>query len=207
MEIRRLDNGLFEANTWLVAENGLCTVIDCGSPVPDILAAASAMEARITDIVLTHGHVDHVWTLEALKAATHARISLHSQERALLLDADMNCFSDVGASLSDTFPMPDQYLSDGETLETGGPSFLILHTPGHTDGCICLLTGKHLFTGDTLFRRSVGRTDLPTGNADLLFRSIRERLYPLAPDTVVHPGHGADTTIDEERRLNPHVRA
>jgi len=207
LEIKRLDNGLFESNTWLIAENGFCTVVDCGAPARDIVEAASRMGARITDLVLTHGHVDHIWQAEALKSMTGARISLHQRELALYQDEKLNGYAMFGYRRSEIFPLPDHLLADGDMLETGGPVFRILHTPGHTSGCICLLTGNHLFTGDTLFRRGVGRTDLPTGQARELIRSIRETLYTLDDELVVHPGHGADTTIGEEKKANPHVPA
>lgn len=207
MEIAVLRNGLFESNTWVVGEHGCCTVIDCGAPAADILETVRRMGCRVTHIVLTHGHLDHVCQAEALVETTGASLCLHEWEKGLYSDPEASGFSLFGIPRSRTFPMPDRLLRDGELLETGGPSFRILHTPGHTAGCICLLADGHLFSGDTLFWRGVGRTDLPTGDAGMLVRSLRDTLYRLAPETVVHPGHGPDTTIGQERTQNPHVTA
>ena len=205
MEIRVLDNGLFESNTWLVGNTGTCTVIDCGAPVADILATAEAMGCRITHIVLTHGHVDHTCQLKELKEKTDAMICAHQAEAPLLRDLRASGYAMFAYPRSEPFPEPDLLLHDEQPLVAGNLSLRVLHTPGHTAGCICLLAGDHLFTGDTLFHRGVGRTDLPTGNSRVLVTSIREKLYTLADHVVVHPGHGPDTTIGEERTLNPHV--
>jgi glyoxylase-like metal-dependent hydrolase (beta-lactamase superfamily II) len=98
-------------------------------------------------------------------------------------------------------------LADGDELPLLGETFRVLHTPGHSPGGVGFLCGDLLFAGDALFRRSVGRTDLPGGNADQLARSIREKLYTLPEDVIVLPGHGPETTIGEERRDNPYIRA
>ena len=205
MDVRVLDNGLFDSNTWVVGEAGVCAVIDCGAPVADILAMAGDMGCRVTHIVLTHGHVDHTCRLKELKDKTGAVICVHHDEATLMKDLRASGYAMFAYPRSEPFPEPDVLLHEEEPLPVGPLRFRVIHTPGHTAGCICLLAGDHLFTGDTLFHRGVGRTDLPTGSSRMLVASLREKLYTLPDHVVVHPGHGPDTTIGEERTKNPHV--
>ncbi len=207
MQIHALSDGLFESNTYLVEENGLCTVLDCGSPASSVLSAVSRLGWRITHLVLTHGHLDHTAHVAALKRETGAIVCLHEAEQALFADPCQSGYAMFGMTREPDFPAPDRLLKGEEVLETGGPVFQVLHAPGHTSGGICLLTGDWVFTGDTLFCRGVGRTDLPTGNGRELVSTIREVLYTLSPGTIVYPGHGPATTIGEERAHNPHVKA
>ena len=102
-------------------------------------------------------------------------------------------------------PAPDRLLDQGDTFEVGEHSFSVFHVPGHSPGGICLLSNGHLFVGDVLFAGSIGRTDLPGGDFDALVEGVRERLFSLPDETIVHPGHGPDTTIGQERRMNPFV--
>jgi hydroxyacylglutathione hydrolase len=206
LDIRKIGNGLFESNTWLAGESGLCTVIDCGAPAADILEAAKRMACRITHVILTHGHVDHICEAEGVIAATGAILCIHRQELQLYRSTALNGYGMFGLKRGETFPLPERLLEDGDILVTGGPSFRILHSPGHTAGGICVLTGKHLFSGDTLFRHGVGRSDLPTGDGRALVRTLREKIYGLDPDIAVHCGHGPDTSIGEEKEHNPYVR-
>ncbi len=205
MEIRVLDNGLFESNTWLVGDDGTCIVIDCGAPCADVLAAAKEMGCRISHLVLTHGHVDHTCQLAELKEKTGAVICAHPEEQKVLADPYASGYTMFSYPRSNPFPEPELLLTEETPLQAGTLRVQVIHTPGHTAGCVCLLVENHLFTGDTLFHRGVGRTDLPTGSSQALVRSIRVKLYALPADTVVHPGHGPDTTIGEERTQNPHV--
>ena len=205
MEIRVLNHGLNESNTWLVGDGVSCAVIDCGAPPADVLATAEAMGCRITHLVLTHGHVDHTCSLAALKEKTGALVCAHAMEQALLADPNASGYTMFGYPRPEPFPETDLALSEERPLQVGILRFEVIHTPGHTAGCICLRVGTHLFTGDTLFHRGVGRSDLPTGDEAALVRSIRNKLYTLPAALVVHPGHGPDTTIGEERMHNPYV--
>lgn len=205
MEVRVLDNGLFSSNTWLVGKDGVCVVIDCGAPCADILSTARDMGCRISHILLTHGHVDHTCQLRELKEQTGAIIGVHPDELSLLHDLGASGYAMFGIPRSEPFPQPDLLLDEDVPLDTGAFTIQTLHTPGHTAGCVCLLADNHLFTGDTLFHRGVGRTDLPTGNSRLLVQSLKDKLYRLDAHVVVHPGHGPDSTIGEERTQNPHV--
>ncbi len=205
MKISRLSNGLFESNTWLIAENEQCAVIDCGSPVDDILKEAQVLGSKITHIILTHGHVDHVFSIDALKAKTGATIYIHEDEKSLYMDSALNGYQQFGMGRSDTFPILDVLVKDDDIIKLGELELRVIHTPGHTAGGICILFDGHLFTGDTLFFNSIGRYDLPTGNGKALIKSIREKIYILPGETILHPGHGADSSIDEERNHNPYV--
>ena len=171
----------------------------------DVLAAANGLGAPITHIFLTHGHVDHVAYVEALKAATGANVYLYAVEKTLYADDNQNGYKQFGLRRGDTYPLPDVLLRHNNTVPIGALTVKVLHTPGHTAGGMCLLVEDHLFTGDTLFRRSIGRYDLPTGNEKTLKESIQNILYTLPDATIVHPGHGEDTTIGEEKKENPYV--
>jgi hydroxyacylglutathione hydrolase len=204
--IRQAVVGPFAENTWLVAdsESGDAVVIDPGGDVDRVLALADR-HFRVGRVVATHGHVDHLFGAEELSSRTGATFHIHAGDepfvRALPGQAAGLGF---GAARS---PRVASFLSDGETLMVGRHAARVIHTPGHSPGGICLHfpAEKVVFTGDTLFAGSVGRTDLPGGNAPELLRSIRERVLPLGDDVKFFPGHGPGGTLGEERRSNPYA--
>jgi hydroxyacylglutathione hydrolase len=156
----------------------------------------------------THGHFDHIGSTEAILAALAEvpPLAAHPAD-AYLYEADQRALGEMfGYLLPETLATPDMALADGQTLEVGTLRLQVLHTPGHTPGSICLLVSGDCLSGDTLFRRGIGRTDLLGGDEEAIYASIATRLYPLPGKTRLHPGHGETTTIDEERRLNPFVR-
>lgn len=166
-----------------------------------LLAAAARLSLAIRSVIVTHGHFDHLVDAAALREATGARVCIHEA------DADgLRRPSTLGFPLPLTLrpAEPDLLLRDGDAVACGPLSFAVLHTPGHTRGGICLHEAREraLFSGDTLLRRGVGRSDLPGGSWDELLRGVTGRLLALPDDTVVYPGHGAPTTIGEERREN-----
>jgi hydroxyacylglutathione hydrolase len=145
--------------------------------------------------------------VDALRKKYGCPVYLHALEKDWLTDAGKNGSSrwaDVTPPI--TTGLPEHYFEDRQALEFIGETFHVKHTPGHSPGSVSLLVGDLLFAGDALFHRSVGRTDLPGGNQDQLFRSIREKLYVLPESVLVLPGHGQETTIGDERRENPFVR-
>jgi len=147
--------------------------------------------------------MDHAGALKEVKEAIGtAEIAIHSAEAELLQEQPVSKL--LGLSPI-SLPPPDRLLEDGETIHAGGLQFLVLHTPGHTSGGICLLVAEILFSGDTLFNYGVGRTDLPGGSYDELMNSIHARLLVLPDNTTVYPGHGPDTTIGAERQGNPFI--
>ena len=207
MFVSRLVLGPLETNCWIVADDrdGPAAVID---PADDARAILSALGERVVAaIVLTHAHFDHIGAVRDLIAATGAPLLIHSADAPDLADETTTGGAMFG--FSQTAPAPDRTLCDGEDIEIGEVHLMVLHTPGHTPGGICLFAedpsggAPHLFAGDTLFAGSVGRTDFPGGDARVLSRSIATQLAVLPAETIVHPGHGPDTTIGRERRVNP----
>ncbi len=157
---------------------------------------------RVGAILLTHGHFDHLWGANELRALSGAKIHAYEEEKAICENAQMNVSAEAGRP--DTVAA-DVYEKDGAVLELCGFQLRLIHTPGHTQGSCCyyLENEKVLFAGDTLFEGSVGRTDLPTGSMGTLVRSIKEKLFTLPEDVIVYSGHGDATTIGDEKKYNP----
>jgi len=179
-------------------------VIDPGDEPERILRALEAMKLTPVALLHTHAHLDHITGSRSVKEATGAPIRVHPADRPLY-DALPEQAAFFGLRAEAPLP-PDDPLRDAEAIRFGPFSVRAIHTPGHTPGSTCFeLEGDRpvLFSGDTLFRRSIGRTDLWGGDTDAILASIRLKLFPLAGDVRVVCGHGPDTSIDEERRLNP----
>lgn len=160
---------------------------------------------QIRYIVNTHGHVDHISGNLKIKEKTQADILVHYEDAEML----KNPFKNLSAMLGLTVvsPPPDMMLTDGDKIKVGSLEFEVIHTPGHTPGSISLYCKREkvVFTGDTLFAGSVGRTDLPGSSYKKLMGSIREKLLSLPNEAIVYPGHGEKTTIGKERRWNPFI--
>src|SRR5271156_5736137 len=178
-------------------------VIDPGDDIEDVLALVRKHKLQVKQIVITHAHIDHVGGAMKLRAATGAPILLNQNDYALLKMLDVQA-AWIGVAAPGEVKI-DQSVSSGDTVKAGAHTASILHTPGHTEGSVCLYfpAEKLLIAGDTLFARSIGRTDLPGGSFEKIIRSLRERVLTLPDDTVVIPGHGRQTTIGEERQENP----
>lgn len=197
--------GLLQCNCSVVADENTreAMVIDPGDDIEDILAILNQNRLTVKQIVITHAHIDHVGGAMKLKKATGAPILLNQNDSALLKMLDVQA-----AWLGMATPGPvqiDQSLGNGDKVAAGSLSADVLHTPGHTEGSICLYFApeKKLIAGDTLFAGSIGRTDLPGGSYKKIIESLHERVLALPDETVVVPGHGELTTIGQERDSNP----
>lgn len=195
--------GVFQTNCYLVGsettKEGL--VIDPATDSLVILDQIRRLGLKINLIVNTHAHADHVMALESVKRALDAKYALHADEVPILERAPTMAAMCMGNSIN--VPKPDILLKDGDILEVGDVKLMVIHTPGHSPGGICLHTDGVVFSGDTLFNLGIGRTDFPGGDYDQLLNSIVTKLFVLPDETIVFPGHGPDTTIGDERRGNP----
>jgi hydroxyacylglutathione hydrolase len=181
-------------------------VIDPGDDIEDVLAVIRKHNLTVKQIVITHAHIDHVGGASKLRAATGAPVLLNQNDYALLKMLDEQA-AWIGVPSPGKVDI-DQSVAQADTVKAGSLSADVLHTPGHTEGSICLyFPAQHkLIAGDTLFAGSIGRTDLPGGSFDKIIRSIHEKVLALPDDTVVVPGHGPLTTIGEERESNPFLK-
>jgi glyoxylase-like metal-dependent hydrolase (beta-lactamase superfamily II) len=161
---------------------------------------------RIEKVINTHGHFDHVFGAGRICETYGATFMIHEGEKALLASADFQAAA-FGFRMPAPVPQPDRFLADGEVIVSGNIKLKVIHVPGHSPGCVAFHMEENgwLFTGDTLFAGSIGRTDLPGGDFDQIISSIREKLFLLPDDTKVLPGHGPASTIGREKMTNPFV--
>ena len=178
-------------------------VIDPGDDIEDVLALVRKHNLQVKQIVITHAHIDHVGGAMKLRVATGAPILLNQNDYALLKMLDVQA-AWIGMANPGKVQI-DQSVGQADIMRTGSLTANVMHTPGHTEGSICLYfpAEKTLIAGDTLFAGSIGRTDLPGGSYEKIINSIREKVLALPDETIVVPGHGPLTTIGEERESNP----
>jgi hydroxyacylglutathione hydrolase len=181
-------------------------VIDPGDDIEDILAIINQHNLKVKQIVITHAHIDHVGGAMKLRAQTGAPILLNQNDYALLKMLDVQA-AWLGMKPPGKVEI-EHDLKDGGEIEAGSLSANVLHTPGHTEGSVCLYfpAEKMLIAGDTLFAGSIGRTDLPGGSYQKIMRSLHDRVLVLPDETVVIPGHGPTSTIGDEREGNPFLK-
>jgi hydroxyacylglutathione hydrolase len=208
MIIRTLAVGAFAANCYIVGSQATKQgmIVDPGAEAETILRTVQQAGLSISLIVVTHAHVDHVGALRAVKERTSAQFAIHEAERGVLLNAPMRLFTSLGGFPIKAPPRPDRLLKDGDRIDVGDLHFMVLYTPGHSSGGICLAGHGVVFSGDTLFNSGIGRTDFPGMSHERLMESIREKLMVLPDETIVYPGHGPPTTIGDERRGNPFLQ-
>jgi glyoxylase-like metal-dependent hydrolase (beta-lactamase superfamily II) len=181
-------------------------VVDPGDNIDEILGVLRRHALRVTAIVITHAHIDHIGGAAKLKAATGAPVMMNASDQELYDHLDVQA-SWLGME-APTRTEVDTSLRDADVLTLGPAEFRVLHTPGHTQGSLSLWipAENKLIAGDTLFRDSIGRTDLPGGNPRQILRSIEDKLLPLPEETLVIPGHGANTSIGREKERNPFLQ-
>ena len=207
MEIKRLVLGLVRTNCYIVytEDTKKAVIIDPAADSRRITDEIASLGVTPEAILLTHGHFDHMLAAESLKNGYRIPVCVAKGDAELIKHPDMNCsqqFLHMSYGIS-----ADEELEDGQMLCFLDGAFTVITTPGHTEGSCCYYAKQEsiLFSGDTLFQGSVGRTDLPTGRAAQLTSSIREKLFVLPDDTLVLSGHGDQTTIGEEKQYNPYV--
>lgn len=208
MLLEKLAVGAYAANCFIVGDEESRTgiVIDPGGEAERIFKKAESMGLKLETILLTHGHGDHIGAVETLKKLTGASVLCHHEEAEMMSDPAINLTVNMnGPSVSFK---ADRTVGDGDVVMTGKLKLKVMHTPGHTVGGICLYldSEKVLFSGDTLFYGSIGRSDLPGGSHRQLIGSILNKLMKLDDAVTVYPGHGASTTIGFERRKNPFLQ-
>ena len=204
MQIERFIVGMVGTNCYVVSneETSECFLVDPGAYSDKVIAYIREHELKPQAILLTHGHFDHIMGLDGVLREFPIPVYAQEEEEILLKDASYNASVSYGPAY--TFSGAS-YIKDGQILKLAGMTIRAIHTPGHTiGGCCYYIESEHvLFSGDTLFHDSVGRTDFPTGSQSQLVRSIREKLLGLPEETVVCPGHMSETTIGHEKKYNP----
>lgn len=206
MKIIPIEVGNLGTNCYIVFDeiSKEALILDPGGSAVRIMAEIGNNQLKVKYIVNTHGHADHVLDNLKVKEKSGALLLIHEADSDMLISPQKNLSAFIGGAA--VCGPADKLLKDGDEIKIGDIKFTILHTPGHTPGGICLLSGDILFSGDTLFAESIGRTDFPGGSYRQLLDSIREKLLPLHDEVKVYPGHGAETTIGWERRMNPFIQ-
>ncbi|KAB2951263.1 MBL fold metallo-hydrolase [Heliorestis acidaminivorans] len=203
MLIRSLETGMLGANCYLVIcpETRQGALIDPGDEADRIMDLVNQEQVTIVAIINTHGHGDHIGANAGVQKATNAPIICHIEEAPMLTSANQNLSKFFTHPI--VSPAAARVVQDGDEIKIGNVTLEVLHTPGHTLGGMCLKGPDVVFSGDTLFAGSVGRTDFPNGSHSTLIQSIREKLLTLPDETIVYPGHGPKSTIEKERTSNP----
>lgn len=205
MNIIRIPVSSYATNCYIVSdETKEAIIIDPGYSTGSILDLIEKEGLDIKYIVLTHGHGDHIGAVEELVQALEVPVIAHKQEEDLLADPNINL-----SKIMETGPISlkaDILVDEGDILEFGNLKATYLHTPGHTKGCMCIDFGDVVFTGDTIFKASIGRTDFPGGKHEDIINSIKNKIFSLDDKTVLLSGHGDQTEVGYEKINNPFVR-
>lgn len=206
MILETLAVGPFQANCYIVgdSESHQALVIDPGAEFDKIWDKVARHSLQVKKIVLTHAHGDHIGAVSELLEKTAAELLLHKNDHPMLVDSNKNGSANYGYPISINGPV--HFLEEGDLMECGQIRLKVLHTPGHTPGGICLLDDKALFTGDTLFYGSIGRTDFSYSSLQQLLQSIWDKLLLLEDDIKIYPGHGPASTLGREKEYNPFLQ-
>lgn len=204
LKIHALPLGSYQTNCYIVHDEGSksCCIIDPGYDAETILGKIAELGLTVDAIALTHGHFDHVGAVKAIVQATNCYLWMHQADYT----QRKNLENDYLYPLHDWDCANVRFWKEGEVIHAGGLGFTVMETPGHTQGSVCLLCENVLFTGDTLFAGSCGRTDLPGGDWPTILKSLA-RLAALEKDYTVYPGHGESTTLAQEKLYNPYLKS
>lgn len=203
MEIRRVVAGIYAANCYIIMDDETkeALVLDPGGDVDDIMKVIKEMDAKIKYIFLTHGHVDHTSGVEMLKdLVDNPKVGINERD-SILIEKGAHMYGPLIKGRE-----PEIFLKDGDEYEVGSLKIKCIETPGHTPGGMSFLVDDSLFTGDTLFYSSIGRTDLEGGDSEAIIKSIKDKLLVLDEKTIVYPGHSRQSTIEYEKKNNPFIR-
>lgn len=202
IKIKQFIAGQLENNMYLVMDEDTkkAVLIDATELIPEIPDTVKQLGADVQYILLTHGHFDHIMGLNDLKKELNAEAMICKDD--LVISDNINEFTRLFNWPDSIPPVYEKYIKDGDIIPVGNMNIKVIHTPGHTEGGVCYLVEDNLFSGDTLFRGSVGRTDLFGGNFSKLSDSIKNKLFKLDNDIKVFPGHGPMTTIGYEKKYN-----
>ena len=201
MNIHTLPLGDYQTNTYIIENAGHCAIIDPGYEPQTILAFLKKHGLTADAVLLTHGHFDHVGAVEKIVEETGCKLWMSQGDWSQKISPLTAYFYPIAnCDFTDV-----QFCEEGEVISAAGLSFSVLETPGHTHGSVCYLCGDALFSGDTLFAGSCGRTDLPGGDWNTILESLK-RLSQLKGDFTVYPGHGNSTTLSAEKLYNPYMR-
>ena len=203
IKIKQFIAGQLENNMYLVYDEDTkkAVLIDATAPVPELLDIVKNLGLNVEYILLTHGHFDHILGLTELKKALGAEAVICHDD--LIISDNINEFTRFFGGMEESVPpVYEKFIKDGDVITVGNMQIKVIHTPGHTQGGVCYLLNDNLFSGDTLFMGSVGRTDLFGGNFDKLSDSVKNKLFKLDDNIKVYPGHGPKTTIGYEKKHN-----
>ncbi len=205
MIIEQFAAGPIDANNYLLMdeETKSAVLVDCSEAKQEIIDAIEKLGAKVEHILLTHGHFDHVMGINKMKSLLGCDVLIHQNDTEWLSHINEALYM---FNLPPTeIPIADGSFKDNDIIKFGNSNVKVLHTPGHTQGCVCFLTDNELFSGDTLFKDAVGRTDLPGGNWAQLQNSIKNILFNLDENIIVYPGHGDATSIRYEKKFNREI--
>ncbi len=205
MKIESFTNGMFAENCYIAIDEAAneAVIIDPGSQPQDILNWIADADCIVKYVLNTHGHSDHIGANTAVCDKFGVKLGIHPLDAPMLTDSKLNLSIYSGDAVLSK--KADFFLNENDIITFGNSKLKVVHTPGHSPGGICLAGEKIIFSGDSLFAESIGRTDLPGGSMSDLVSSLKEKIMTLSEDIAVYPGHGPATTIGHEKKYNPYV--